>query len=400
MLTFNKEKCTACGACVQACPQSSISLQPDENGFLYPSLFSAACFDCNACSFVCPITKQRPEKSFQQKAYAAIHNDKSEVMRGTSGGAFGAIAEHVLKKNGVVYGCAYEEGLQAAHIRVDDFNALSRLNGSKYVQSHTKMTFSSARKDLNEGRLVLFSGTPCQIAGLQSFLKRPYDNLITVDLICHGVPSQAFFNAFLDWYQKKHGVVLTDVAFRDKRNNGWGLSGTYTGTDIKTGSAFFKKMNYYESFYYFYFLAGVSYRDSCYTCDYATLNRVGDFTLGDFWGAEGYDLPFSSKEGCSLILANSDKASALLAELNVRSTEVSLEDALRCNEQLRKPSRLPAEREEILRQFRECDAETIQRLFKKNHKRAIRKAKIKYAIPSPLKFFLLKLKYKRLLNKK
>ena len=197
MLIVDYSRCTACGACVQVCPQQCIAMKENEDGFCYPSVNSLMCIECGRCESVCPIHDKNEKRSF--KVYAAVNKDENALEAASSGGLFCAIAEWTLKKEGVVYGCAYTDGMKASHIRIDSFASLHSLFGSKYVQSDTNNSFISAKKDLAEGRWVVFSGTPCQIAGLRCFLGKEYERLITVDIICHGFPSQAYFDKYINW---------------------------------------------------------------------------------------------------------------------------------------------------------------------------------------------------------
>lgn len=394
MIRVDYKKCTACNACVQTCPQKCINLEEDAFGFSYPTIDLHTCTDCNLCNSVCPLENRLSVEAFEKKAYAVVHKDKEKRLSATSGGAFGAIAEYVLKRDGVVYGCAYDDDLKAVHTRIDNIENLKALNGSKYVQSEIADTFIQAQEDLKKGKLVLFSGTPCQIAGLRSFLKTAYDNLITVDIVCHGVPSQAYFKKYIDWFSKAKNIKIYDYNFRSKKNSGWSCAGMYSGKDIKTDKPFESKLHYFDGYYYYYFLRGDIYRTSCYSCDYANLDRVGDFTLGDFWGAEGEKLLFSTKEGCSLVLINSEKAQAIFELLELQYSSVSIEKATRYNQQLTSPCAVSKKREKLLRRFCECSAEEIQKCFKKEERAQIAKARIKYLCPAFLKRFILKFRYR------
>ncbi|MBQ8291235.1 MAG: Coenzyme F420 hydrogenase/dehydrogenase, beta subunit C-terminal domain [Clostridia bacterium] len=387
------KKCTACGACKQVCPVACITMQEDENGFLKPIINTEQCIGCNRCLTVCPI--EMPLQEVRSKAYAVVSRNLDFLSAATSGGAFGVIASFVIENGGVVYGCAYGEALKPMHMRVETKSALEIFFGSKYIQSDTGETFVSAQRDLKENKLVLFSGTPCQIAGLKAFLGKEYDNLLTVDLICHGVPSYAYFRKYLDGLEEKEKMVITDFSFRSKKNRGWSVNGTFLGYQQNYNRKKEKKLNNCDSYYYSYFLEGDIYRESCYTCKYATLQRVGDFTLGDFWGAEGADLPFSVKKGCSLVLVNTNKANDVFPKLNFLCQEISIEDACKFNGQLNKPTKVSARREELLRQYREFSSQEIEKFYKKNNKKKIFIKKLKNLIPVSIKNVILKMRYAR-----
>lgn len=393
MIELNHEKCTACGACIQKCPKNCIELKRDDNGFLYPSVNTTECIGCGLCDKVCPIGKQLNEAK-TPTAYACATAEDNMLIQATSGGIFGAIAIYVLEQGGVVYGCAYTEHLQATHIRIDNQESLSVLFGSKYVQSNTHSTYKECEEDLKSGKQVLYSGTPCQIAGLKNYLQKDYTNLLTVDLVCHGVASQAYFDKFIGLLEKEEGAVCTNYNFRSKRNAGWSVAGL-ASFETDSGKVFDKKQYYFSNYYYYYYLACSIYRESCYSCEYANLNRVGDFTLGDFWGAEGLDIPFDVEKGCSLVLLNSEKAISLFEKLNLQKHEVSLDIAIKYNKQLQSPSHARYDRNELLREYREEQAATIQQIFKKKNKKQILIGKMKYIIPKGLKRVLLKIKYKK-----
>ena len=394
MIELNFEKCTACGACVQRCPKNCIELQKDENGFLYPNVNTTECIDCGLCNKVCPIGKPSNETK-KPLAYACANIEDSMLLQATSGGAFGAIAIYVLENKGVVYGCAYTEHLQATHIKIDSVDSLYRLFGSKYVQSNTRNTYKECEEDLKLGKQVLYSGTPCQIAGLKKYLQRDYSNLITVDLVCHGVSSQAYFDKCIAFLEKQEKAECINYNFRSKKNAGWSAAGVATFKN-KKGKVFDKKQYYFSNYYYYYYYLGCSiYRDSCYSCEYANLNRVGDFTLGDFWGVEGLSIPFNVEKGCSLVLLNSDKAVEIFEKLNLNKYQVSLEVATKYNKQLVAPSVARYNRDELLREYREQEASTIQKNFKKKNKKKILVGKIKYLMPKGIKRILLKIKYKK-----
>lgn len=394
MIELNYEKCTACGACVQKCPKNCIELKSDGNGFLYPRVNTTECIGCGLCEKVCPIGKISNETK-TPTAYACANTEDSMLIQATSGGVFGAIAIYILEQGGVVYGCAYTEHLQAAHIRIDNIESLSALFGSKYVQSSTRGTYKECEEDLKSGKQVLYSGTPCQIAGLKKYLQKDYTNLITVDLVCHGVASQAYFDKFIELLEKEEGAACTNYNFRSKKNAGWSVAGM-ASFKTDSGKTFDKKQYYFSNYYYYYYYLACSiYRESCYSCEYANLNRVGDFTLGDFWGAEGLDVPFNVEKGCSLVLLNSEKAISLFEKLNLQKHEVSLDIAIKYNKQLSNPSRARYDRNELLREYREEQAATIQHIFKKKNKKQILIGKMKYIIPKGLKRILLKIRYKK-----
>lgn len=393
MIKIDKLHCTGCGACIQKCPKKCISLKKDEHGFLYPKIDEEQCINCNLCEKVCPI-ESNLYKTHSQKAYAAVIKDDNILLDSTSGGVFGALAKYVLSMNGAVYGAKYDNDFIVNHHRIDKIEDLSPLFGSKYVQSNIGNTYIQVEKDLKENRWVLFVGTPCQIAGLINFLGRDYDYLLTADLICHGVPSQHFFSEFVDYLHKINNAEITQISFRSKQNKGQSVVGIFEGINLTNRKKFFKKFNYFDYYYYYYFLEGYIYRNSCYSCKYACKKRVGDFTLGDFWGVEGLNLKLPIKKGCSLLIVNSKKASNVLCSLDLYLEEVSLDIAAKFNGQLVKPSTRPEFHDIIFHKHFNDSAEDKQKLFKSRFRKMRIKAKIKYTIPMPFRRLLMKIKSK------
>lgn len=394
MINIDLKECSGCGACAQVCPRHCIDMKDDINGFIMPTVNANKCVDCGLCNKVCQIISNS-DKSNDARAYAVVAKEKSILSNSTSGGMFSLLAKYVIAKHGCVYGCAYDQELKPHHIRIDVITDLYKLNGSKYVQSFTDSTYIQVKHDLNNGLMVLYSGTPCQIEGLKLFLDKKYDNLITVDVICHGVPSYSYFKKYIDYFSNEHNIKLSDFQFRSKDNGGWSLSGIYRGIDTKSGKNVKKPFYYFNSYYFYYFLEGAIYRESCYTCKHASLLRPGDFTLGDFWGAEGCGLGFDTSNGCSLVLVNTYKARKIMDSLDMFSKKITLEEATRYNKQLREPSSKPDIREELLRQYREISASETQRFFRKKFKKARIIGKVKYSIPKSIRNYLQKIRYKK-----
>ncbi len=378
MMTIDYEHCTGCEACAQRCPKQCITMVQGEFDFFYPEIDKERCIDCHLCEKVCPINKDKPSPVAQQ-AFAAVHADQAILKNSTSGGAFTGLASIVLKNNGVVYGARMDD-FTVHHVRIDSMVDLPGLRGSKYLQSRIGTVFKSTEKDL-KGRQVLFTGTPCQIDGLKSYLGIEYENLITVDIVCHGVGSQEYFNKFVTSLKSK----LPDakgIKFRSKKYTGWSCSSG--ATVMNDGSE--KPFYYHENYYYQFFLQGDIYRKSCYTCKYANLNRPGDLTLGDFWGVEKLKLPLDTYNGCSLVVANSEKGRKLLEQTDDLTTKtVALEAAVERNEQLTHPSPLRERRAQRLQDYETKTGEEIETLYFRNDKKSVLKGKIKKMIPYSLK---------------
>lgn len=320
--------CTGCMACKNACPKQCISAVEGELGHLYPEIDRSRCIDCKLCVKVCPENKL-VSLSAPLNAYAGWHINQKEYLTSTSGGAATAFGQFVINRGGVVYGCSARHGLKISHIRIDNINDLYLLKGSKYVQSDIEDSYRYVRQDLVSGNLVLFIGTPCQCAGLKSYLGKDYNNLYCVDLICHGVPSQKLL--------KKHLLKISEgkadyVTFR--KGNDMALKVfDKSGKKIYYSNVWNER---YKDSYYSTFIDGYTYRESCYQCRYAKPERCSDITVGDFWGL-GSDLKFDPVNGCSCILPVTDKGIDLLKAAPLELHKRKVAEAVAGNAQLRNP---------------------------------------------------------------
>lgn len=301
------------------------------DGHIYPYVNESTCIDCNLCIKSCPQNKEI-ESLPPIVAYAGWHNVQSEYQSSTSGGAATAFAQTIIKQGGVVYGCGSRNGLQIQHIKANSEADLVNLKGSKYVQSNIDYMFKNILADLKSDKTVLFIGTPCQVAGLKSYLRKDYEQLYCIDLICHGVPSQ---------YQlKKHiqhvaGDRIDLVQFRKGNDMGLRLFDS-NGKMVYYSNVWINK---YRDSYYGAFIDGYSYRDSCYTCRYATPHRVSDVTIGDFWGLSK-EVEHDEINGCSCILPITTKGLDLVRKSNLKLIERPIDEAVNGNSQLRHPSPL------------------------------------------------------------
>lgn len=387
MLTVDYEKCTGCGACVQRCPKRCFSWTEREFGFRYPQIDKDACVNCGQCEKVCPIDKAL-EVSAEQKAYAAVHKDDEVLAKSTSGGAFTAIADAVFAQGGIVYGAAMLDGMQVKHIRTSGKDDFEGLRSSKYLQSDTGTTYQMVEQDLKQGKTVLYSGTPCQIDGLKNFLGKDYENLYTVDIVCHGVGSQAYFDKYMDYARERYGKIKA-LRFRSKEYAGWSCGGGVVV--VVDSSDCLKKIPYrdFDNYYYSYFLSGDIYRKSCYSCKYANTNRVGDFTLGDYWGVEALNLPLQTENGCSLLLVNNRHAMQLLDEIeSLDRVETTVEQAAHCNKQLNAPSKLMDSRQNRIGEYESMSGQQIQKEYLKNHRKTVVKGQLKALMPYKLKLLI------------
>lgn len=374
-LFTEKSQCCACGACLNICPKNAIKMQNDEYGFPYPIIDEDKCIKCGACKKVCAF-QHTEEKNIPKEVYAASREDNEKIRKSASGGIFAVFAEYVLSHEGVVFGAAmrYKEGrLVPEHIEVKEIEQLDEILGSKYIQSSIGTTYKLSKKYLNEGKLVLFSGTPCQIAGLKSFLGKEYENLLTIDIICHGVPSADLFKGYITYLEHKFGQSIIDFKFRDKCK-GTGYNAKIVLKD-KNGNITSKYISCKDSSYYSLFLKSESCRENCYCCKYANIHRVGDITIGDYWGIQE-EHPESliqnggsldEKRGISVIIVNTNNGVKWLQKcknkLIVYPSDVK--KVAKKNTQLRKPSSYGKHRDRILNIYKEVGYEAVEKYYKK-----------------------------------
>lgn len=302
--------CCGCSACVQKCPKQCLTMSQDKDGFLFPTLVSDDCIDCGLCAKVCPMEKI-VNTSEEQKFYGAYNLNSQDIINSSSGGIYPAFAKWIIAQEGVVYGASLDSNHKLFHIGVATAKEVMKTLGSKYFQSDIKDTYKECKANLDGGKIVLFTGTPCQIHGLKCYLGKDYENLYTADVICHGVPSEKMFNAYVSFLEKKHKAKLIDINFRDKNRNGWSITLRYT-MEYPNG----KRKDFYLisklSEYFVAFLGGSIARESCYVCPFASLDRAGDITMGDFWGYQKMRPDIKHEEGLSLLLSNSKKGEYIL----------------------------------------------------------------------------------------
>lgn len=273
----DKALCCGCTACSSVCPKNCITMAEDNEGFLYPSVDVENCIDCGMCKRVCPIKKEIPSDSFQKSFVARIDNDEV-LMNSSSGGAFTALSRFAIDSGFTVYGGAYNECFDVVHESAKTNEEAKKFRGSKYVQSFLGDTFKQIKSQLNKGENVLFSGTPCQCAGLLSYLGKPYDNLITVDFVCHAVPSPKVWKLYREYLTKKYKSKIKSVNFRSKV---YGYHCSSIKIDMENGKS--QKLGLNTDMFLKSFFFNVSCRPSCYDCHFKTVNRVCDITVFDCW---------------------------------------------------------------------------------------------------------------------
>ena len=345
--TQDKTRCCGCKACAAVCPTKSVSFVEDSLGFFYPQIDQATCLRCGRCESVCQYHKQ-PEVHPAIETFAAKTRDADVIQNSSSGGVFTELAKETLSRKGVVYGAAFDSSLRVAHIRVTTETELVALQKSKYVQSDTGGVYEQVKQDIDQGKLVLFSGTPCQVAALRSFMRKPSDSLICVDVACHGAPSPTDFERCKRSIENKYKGKLIRFDFRTKARGWTHMCSFATENDAGKQSVHFVKP--YQLPYYYFFLHGYNFRDSCYACPYASLNRVGDITLADCWNVESLKIDFETKNGTSLVLANTELGRRLLDSVSSRLEKMRVDNefAALSNQPFRAPCKKPERREAAL----------------------------------------------------
>lgn len=337
MKLVDKDKCCGCSACISVCPKGCISMSEDKEGFLYPVVDSVQCIDCGLCEKVCPILHPLKNES-EPLVYAAINNDESIRMQSSSGGIFTLLAESVIDNGGVVFGACFDRDWNVVHDYTETKEGLVRFRGSKYVQSNVGNSFSQVKIFLDAGREVLFSGTPCQVAGLKNYLRKPYPNLLTVDLVCHGVPSPEVWRKYLqETVCKAYGIkknksavnlcdYISDIKFRAK-DKGWkkfSFKIEYKDGKIEINP-------FYENPYMNIFLSNLSLRPSCYACPAKLNNTQSDITLADFWGVNKIDPNIDDDKGCGLLFLNNKEKIGLLYNLQCMLFNQSIDNVSKYN---------------------------------------------------------------------
>lgn len=327
MKLADSEICTGCGACCTACPSRAILMKPDSWGFIRPFVDSQKCINCNLCKSVCPVLQTRKARNYSPLCFAARTKNRALLMASSSGGIFTELCHVILSSCGSVFGCVMENCI-ARHRCACDEDGLAQMRGSKYVQSDIGMSLYDCKVLLSNNKKVLFSGTPCQIAGLHSYLGRAYDNLITIALICHGVASPLSLQRYIAEEEALKKIKMVDIAFRDKKSRVGDISMTCRFVD---GS----NISYsWDNVYMRAFLDAYSYRPCCFKCQFRSGNCGADIIIGDFWGIERLSAEFNVKEGVSAVIINSEKGKAIFDILDVHKMPVRYEDIAKYNKNL------------------------------------------------------------------
>ena len=382
-------------ACYNACPVGAVYIDCDSYGYEKIEIDSEKCIKCGKCEKVCGERNNIPRNT-ASLCYAAQATDRERLAKSASGGAFQMLAEAVLEKGGVCYGCTAnisESGYSAEHIKIAEKSELPEILNSKYVPSFINNSYADALEEVKTGRLVLFSGTPCQIQGLRAFLGKDYDNLITADLICHGVTATRLFNDYIKTVEETDKIKITQYLFRDKSVS-WGTNFCYSYKKEGQDKIYTRHCPREESSYMAHYLRGNIFRENCYSCSISSTERVSDFTLGDYWEIENEHPEFVTKNkpaislrrGVSCILVNTEKGKkyASLLKDKMLLHEVTLQSIASHNGNLRAPSKKGAGRESTLELYKKSGYGAVD----KKYRAAVGNRKYKYRIKNALKSHL------------
>lgn len=371
----NKKDCCGCNACVQRCPKQCITMNADNEGFLYPVIDSTTCVDCGLCEKACPIINQtEPQRPL--KVYAAYNKNEYIRMQSSSGGIFTLLAEETIKRDGVVFGVKFNKDWMPEFGYTETIEGIEPFRGSKYVQAIVGNAYKQAEEFLKARREVLFCGTPCQIAGLKRYLRKEYDKLVTVDIICHGVPSPKVWNMYLKETCSKllktspdgkntggfangetYKSCIEAISFRSKIT-GWKkysflLKLNFSNYDGKNTGVFAETLD--KNTFMRAFLSDIILRPSCYNCPTKQGKSHSDITIADFWGINNIDPSFDDNKGCGLIFVNTTKGDKAYSNLSLIAKEKTFEEGIKYNSAYSKSSSPHPKREIFFKMIEKKD---------------------------------------------
>ena len=382
----DKKNCCGCNSCVQACPKQCITMAEDEEGFLYPHVDAAVCIDCGLCARSCPVINQAEPRE-PIRVYAATNPDEEQRLHSSSGGIFIMLAKETIKVGGVVFGAKFDKDWEVKHCYAETEEDLKPLMRSKYVQSRIENTFKEAENFLKQGRNVMFVGTPCQIAGLKKYLKKEYDNLLTVDIICHGVPSPKVWREYLEELRnntalkcgngnnsessssKKDSSIITSINFREKQLGGFSWKkfgfvahGTKSGNSGERTVLASSPLD--KNIYMRGFIANLFLRPSCHYCPSRSGKSGSDITLGDAWGIWNVSPELDDDKGISAVMINTEKGEIALRHTNAKISNLEYNDVLKYNSPVYKSTPIAKNRDIFWDKFNSDGIICVRRILK------------------------------------
>ena len=370
LINNKKNECSGCTACQSICPKNAIKMVEDEEGFKYPKTNKDKCINCGACYKICPNVK-KDETNKILEAYGAKHKNPEEQITSRSGGVFIALSDYILNNGGIVYGAQQivkdcrtrkenEDIISVCHNRATTTEERNKFKGSKYVQSDMGTIINDINKDLKEGKIVLFSGTPCQVAGVKAVIPKKYqEKLYTCDIVCHGVPSNRVFQEFLKYMEKLSDKKIVEFRFRDKR---YGWESHYETSFFDDGTELTTR--YFRDLFY----GHDNLRPSCHVCNYANTNRLGDVSIADFWGVDKIAPDFLDKNGVSLVIINNEKGKKWFESIKNKLDiiQCSIEDCIQNTYTLNQPTQKGENREQFWQDFKTKEFEYIIKKYTKD----------------------------------
>ena len=351
----DKKDCCGCSACVQVCPKQCISMNEDEEGFLYPKVKTDLCINCHLCEKVCPVINQDGTRE-PLAVYAAKNTDDSIRLNSSSGGIFTLLSEYIINNGGVVFGAKFNKNWEVVHDYTETKEGIAPFKSSKYVQSRIGSTFKEAEKFLKQGRQVLFSGTPCQIAGLKKYLRKDYDNLLSVEVVCHGVPSPEVWQYYLNGLCKEKHIdkdSIKHISFRNKVT-GW-KDYTFSIEANKNFSHYSRENSFMRGF-----LSDLYLRPSCHDCPAKHLKSGSDILLCDYWGIQNIMPEFDDDKGVSGILVNTEKGRDFINKLTIELRESNFKDIATYNPSMLKSVKVPEKRSYFFNNYQSDFALTVR----------------------------------------
>ncbi len=371
MIAANRADCSGCAACANVCPKNAIVMTRDAEGFAYPKINSELCISCGRCDATCPALnfKAGVIDDFP-KTFVAIYDDDKILRHSSSGGAFTALSEIILREGGVVFGAAFDKNWRVVHTSAENLDELENLRRSKYAQSQIGDVYRQAKKSLEADRKVLFSGTPCQCVGLKHFLGKDYDNLLTVDILCHGTPSPGIWENYIGELGYAHEVV--HVNFRSKRN-GWG-----SNLDINFNDRGHTMVANSKNLYGKLFLIGISERPACQSCKFKIPNGQADLTLGDAWGIKDFAPEMFDSRGVSVVFVHTDKGKTFFEQTNLKTRQVKFIDAVKKNVHAVSPTIADARRKDFFAELaKNSDWSTVMKKYYQDDDAAVKERRKK-----------------------